>query len=1135
MPTMKSFINILSLNVGLSSTLAGLSSIAAVNNVDLILLQEVRINKDQLNGMLGGYGYEVDVNIDAEAPFKPGTAIVWKKSLPINQVVTLVSCRCQILVLSNVAVVNIYAPSGSERRQERSTFFSYDVFHAISLFPQHSYVLGGDFNAILSPLDVEDGKGFSQKFCKSLKDLISGFQLVDAFRFKCPNKREYTFFRPGKAPSRLDKFFISRQLLENINVRHIASLSDHCAVLLKIKTAINYVPKCGRTTYWKLNSSILEEDDFLASFKILWTKILEHETSFNDPADWWDMVAKPEIKDFCIGYSKIKHMSRKNTTSFLLSYLKIVTEDKNWSEVLRVKEELHKICLKDLMGIVVRSRFQQNVEEEKGSLYHAAREMKNSQNNIHALKVNNVIVENKKKIEEIVTSFFHALFNGYHNTNLENTGKSFTPDYSNLDNYLSGLGSLSDSESNNMHADIKMEELDEILKTCKNNKSPGLDGLPYEFYRAVWPVIGNKMRDIFQCQLNRNVIVQSNKVGVTRLASKVKGIPEVGELRPITLLNSDYKILSKLLVKRVKPVLPSVILSSQLCTVNDKNILFGVNNILSSLFYVNNSRKKKACLLSLDFFKAYDRVVLDYLLKVMCKMNFSGKFGKWISMLHDGAQTRFILESLTEAIDVNFSIRQGDPIAMLLYILYIEPLLLYLERNLLGISISGINQKLEAFCDDVNVMTEHLDDIVKVDKIVEEFESFSGAILSRTKKCKIIGFGLWKDKNTWPLDYIKTEEEVKVFGIFIRNSYTSMLKRNWEFRYAKFNSCIQSWSSRYLSSLSSRVEILKVFALSRVYYLAAILPITRTYVRKFESVMGTFIWNRSGWLLRVSIEEIKNLPDKGGLSLVCIESMCSSLLLSQFLRLLKSSDGKTIAHIDYWIGDTLTDLVPSLDRSFHASNIPEYYCHLESLVVAGRIDDLITSVNWRALTNKRIYLEYARSFPVPKVQTELGPTFNFSLAWKRINSVVLPSSVRDVSYLLMHNKLPTKERLFRIALSNDPYCVFCPDAIICDTEHFFCNCVRIKHVWRSIRNMIMSMLNVSVSDWSLIHYFAPRNDYENETVWLIGNFIAKAWKELQGNNVAQLKDERFFGFLKYKFKEDQRGARTGLRDIPGLI
>ena len=1131
---MEHSLSILSLNIGLSSTLAGLSSIASVNKVDLILLQEVRICKDQLNGMLGGFGYQAEVNLDTEAPFKPGTAIVWRKSLPVQQVVTLVSCRCQVAVLTNIVIVNIYAPSGSNKRQERFTFFSHDVFNALSLFPRHSHVLGGDFNAILSPLDVEDGKGFNHKFCKALKDLTVGCQLIDVFRLKCPKKREYTFFRPGTAPSRLDKFYVSRQLLNNINIRHIASLSDHSAVFLNIKIFIKCVPQLGRTTYWKMNSSILEEDDFLSSFKLLWRKIIGSELSFSDAADWWDMVAKPEIKEFCIGYSKMKRMARKDTVSFLLSYLKVVTEEKNWSEVSRVKEELHRICLKDLMGIVVRSRYQQNSEEEKGSLYHVARESKNRKNNIHALKVNNAVVENQKDIEETVTSFFHALFNGYHDAKLENKGAAFTPDYSNLNKYLSGLGSLSAIESNSMHDDIKMDELDEILKNCKNNKSPGLDGLPYEFYKAVWPVIGHKMRDIFQCQLNRNSLVTSNKMGVTRLVSKVSGIPEVSELRPITLLNSDYKILSKLLVKRVKPCLPSVIRSSQLCTVNDKNILFGVNNILSTIFYVNNLKHKKACLLSLDFFKAYDRVVLDYLLKVMSKMNFSNKFCQWIRMLHDGAQTRFILESLTGAIDVNFSIRQGDPIAMLLYILYIEPLLLYLERNLMGVSISGISQKLEAFCDDVNVMTEHVDDIVKVDKIVEEFEAFSGAILSRSKKCKIIGFGQWKGKSTWPIDYLQTEEEVKVFGIYIRNSYKSLLKRNWEFRYAKFNSCIQSWSSRNFPSLSSRVETLKVFALSRVYYLAAILPITRVAVQKFEGVMGHFLWNRSGWMLRVSMDEIKNLPTNGGLNLICIESMCSSLLLSQFLRLLKSSDSKSIAHIDYWIGDTLTDILPSLDSCVHASNIHEYYCHLESLVVAGRIDDLVTPHNWKTLSNKIIYLEHAQSFPTPKVQQNFGHSFNFSLAWKRINSSVIPSSIRDISYLLLHNKLPTKERLFRVGVASDPYCVFCPDALICDAEHFFCKCVRVENVWEQVRNILISMINEDVSDWCLINYFMPKNAYEDETVWLIGNFIAKVWQELYGRNVERLKDERFFGFLTYKFKDDQRGARKSLRDIPGL-
>ena len=117
----------------------------------------------------------------------------------------------------------------------------------------------------------------------------------------------------------------------------------------------------------------------------------------------------------------------------------------------------------------------------------------------------------------------------------------------------------------------------------------GLDGLPYEFYKAVRPVISQKMKDILQIQLNRNSIVKSNKFGATRLASKVKGISGVGDLRPITLLNPDYKILSKFLVKRMKPSLPSVILSSQLCTVGNKSILFRVNNIISSILHVQSN------------------------------------------------------------------------------------------------------------------------------------------------------------------------------------------------------------------------------------------------------------------------------------------------------------------------------------------------------------------------------------------------------------------------------------------------------------------------------------------------------------------------------------------------------------------
>ena len=106
------------------------------------------------------------------------------------------------------------------------------------------------------------------------------------------------------------------------------------------------------------------------------------------------------------------------------------------------------------------------------------------------------------------------------------------------------------------------------------------------------------------------------------------------------------------------PILILIIKSGQLCTVGGKNILFWVNNVLSSLLYIKQ-RNMGACLLSLDFFKAYDRVMVDFLILVMMKMNFSEKFCKWVRMLHVGAKTKFILQFLTKTIEVSFSIRQG--------------------------------------------------------------------------------------------------------------------------------------------------------------------------------------------------------------------------------------------------------------------------------------------------------------------------------------------------------------------------------------------------------------------------------------------------------------------------------------------
>ena len=264
--------------------------------------------------------------------------------------------------------------------------------------------------------------------------------------------------------------------------------------------------------------------------------------------------------------------------------------------------------------------------------------------------------------------------------------------------------------------------------------------------------------------------------------------------------------------------------------------------------------------------------------------------------------------------------------------------------------------------------------------------------------------------------------------------------------------------------------------------------------------------------------------------------MCRSLRLTQFLRLLESSDSKFIAHIDYWIGDSLSDLLSSLDdASVHPKDIHDYFCDLEALVMAGRFDGFLSATSWRGLTNKIVYREHAKSFPEVKVQHDAGTSLNYKLVWSRINSSVLRFPVRDVCFLMVHNKLATNERLFRIGMRNDPYCVYCPAATICNTEHFFCHCIRVKRVWHHVKSILVPLLKADVDDWSLINFFMPKNEYENETVWLVANYTALVWRELFTCNSEELKEEEFFGFLTFKFREDRRGSRIKLRDIPNFF
>ena len=535
-------LKLITLNAGNSLVLGGLLSIIRMENPNIVFLQEITVTSGQLKLYVAKYGYNAEANTDLLDIIRLGTGMVWRHDVPLSEVTSVVECRAQFSKLGSYSLMNLDAPSGTSNKTSRRLFFGEDIFRLIRSTSSASYpIIAGDFNCVLSSLDTENN--FEQKKCPVLKELINVFNYSDAFRLIKPNVSELTFHIQKSTASRLDRFYVPQNCVPFVqNVSHHASLSDHHYVVLILNlTNLENIPLPPKSPplYWKLNTSILQDDDFLENFETFYGKIRSKIDEFHDIANWWDLLAKPAIREFCIDVSERLSFVRKNTKRFLFSYLTLVTKKGNWNEVVRVREDLKRKLLKESMGFVIRSRHKENLEDEKSSLFYLNRENKNfSKCSLNKLKINNKITSDKKTIESAVLKYFGALFNGHHDRNCKDSGRPFKPDYSGLPDFLENLGSLSDDSQEKLIQKLNFDDLTNIvLKKCDKNKSPGLDGLPYEFYQATWKIIGLDFLDVLQVQLDRFRLVDSDRCGATRLTSKVgeNEIPGVDELRPITL------------------------------------------------------------------------------------------------------------------------------------------------------------------------------------------------------------------------------------------------------------------------------------------------------------------------------------------------------------------------------------------------------------------------------------------------------------------------------------------------------------------------------------------------------------------------------------------------------------------------
>jgi hypothetical protein len=106
----------------------------------------------------------------------------------------------------------------------------------------------------------------------------------------------------------------------------------------------------------------------------------------------------------------------------------------------------------------------------------------------------------------------------------------------------------------------------------KNNKSPRIDGIGHEFYKEMWGKIKDDMVDIFNGMYLDDRIHDTQKHVVIVCITKSANANNFDEHRPLTLLNDDLKIFTRILANRLKPWIANIPSLDQYCGTRDSTI-----------------------------------------------------------------------------------------------------------------------------------------------------------------------------------------------------------------------------------------------------------------------------------------------------------------------------------------------------------------------------------------------------------------------------------------------------------------------------------------------------------------------------------------------------------------------------------
>ncbi|KAK3532132.1 hypothetical protein QTP86_008571 [Hemibagrus guttatus] len=207
-----------------------------------------------------------------------------------------------------------------------------------------------------------------------------------------------------------------------------------------------------------------------------------------------------------------------------------------------------------------------------------------------------------------------------------------------LDTFYQGLPKVSSEDNAALEGLLVLKELQVALNTMPGGKAPGIDSLPVEFYKFFWKELGEDLLEVLEESCRERCLPLSSRRAVITLLPKKGDLQDIKNWRPVSLLCTDYKVMSKVLANCLRDIMDSVIQTDQTYCVPNRSIIDNVS-LIWDILDVSRSLAVDLGLISLDQEKAFDRVEHQYLWKTLKAFGLSPSLIAMMKVLYQDVES----------------------------------------------------------------------------------------------------------------------------------------------------------------------------------------------------------------------------------------------------------------------------------------------------------------------------------------------------------------------------------------------------------------------------------------------------------------------------------------------------------------